>query len=362
MNIKKIIKVCTIGITLASMLTACGGKAPQGVVATVNGVDIPTDKFDMEYAAQRNSIVLKYGEDYLKEDMGNGKGTVDQGIRQYVLNNLVQMETVKQDGEAKGIKVDPKKVEEQLNALYTQEGGQDKFNEALKKQGLTEEFFKNYLETKEFLSEYTKKMLEDLKPTDEEIKKEYEANKNEYFTANAAHILVADEKEAKEIKKQLDEGADFAKLAKEKSTDPGSKDKGGELGDFSNGVMDPDFEKAVKSLKAGEISSPVKTTYGYHIIKLNSFNNLEFDKVKDQISKKLTDEKFTKYLKDLEKKAKVKKYIDPKKDYELKEEYKVVVPKKENEEQTKKDGNKNNSSNENKTQNKNKNDNKKNNK
>ena len=141
MNIKKIIKVCTIGITLASMLTACGGKAPQGVVATVNGVDIPTDKFDMEYAAQRNSIVLQYGEDYLKEDMGNGKGTVDQGIRQYVLNNLVQMETVKQDGEAKGIKVDPKKVEEQLNALYTQEGGQDKFNEALKKQGLTEEFF-----------------------------------------------------------------------------------------------------------------------------------------------------------------------------------------------------------------------------
>jgi hypothetical protein len=85
---------------------------------------------------------------------------------------------------------------------------------------------------------------------------------------HARHILVATQAEAASIKKQLDAGADFATLAKKDSTDPGSKDQGGDLGWFGKGVMDPAFEQAAFSLKVGQISDPVKSSFGYHIIQV----------------------------------------------------------------------------------------------
>jgi peptidyl-prolyl cis-trans isomerase C len=83
---------------------------------------------------------------------------------------------------------------------------------------------------------------------------------------SASHILVDTEELAISIKKQLDEGADFSKLANDNSTCPSSY-KGGDLGKFSKGMMVIDFEDAAFALGVGEISSPVKTQYGYHIIK-----------------------------------------------------------------------------------------------
>jgi parvulin-like peptidyl-prolyl isomerase len=85
---------------------------------------------------------------------------------------------------------------------------------------------------------------------------------------HARHILVATEAEATDIRNQLEHGADFATLAKAKSTDTGTKDKGGDLGWFPRGVMVPEFDQAAFSLKVGEISQPIKSQYGYHIIQV----------------------------------------------------------------------------------------------
>jgi peptidyl-prolyl cis-trans isomerase C len=84
---------------------------------------------------------------------------------------------------------------------------------------------------------------------------------------NAAHILVADEQAAKDLKAQLDEGTDFADLAKENSTD-GSASNGGDLGWFGLGRMVPEFESAVADMEPGDVAGPVKTQFGYHLIKL----------------------------------------------------------------------------------------------
>ena len=84
---------------------------------------------------------------------------------------------------------------------------------------------------------------------------------------NAAHILVETEEEATEIKTQLDEGADFAELAKEKSTGP-SGPNGGALGWFSKGMMVPEFENAVVEMEAGAVSDPIQTQFGWHVIQL----------------------------------------------------------------------------------------------
>ncbi len=85
---------------------------------------------------------------------------------------------------------------------------------------------------------------------------------------NAAHILVATEDEAKALKAEIDGGADFAELAKTKSSDPGSAQNGGDLGWFGPGMMVEPFEKAVMTMQPGAVSGPVQTQFGWHIIKL----------------------------------------------------------------------------------------------
>ena len=133
--------------------------------------------------------------------------------------------------------------------------------------------------------------------TDEEVKAYYDANPNLYSTTQvaASHILVKDEETAKQIYAELQEHPDrFAALATEKSTDTGSAKKGGELGMFGQGRMVPEFDKVAFSLKPGEISPPVKTRYGYHIIKVTERKEGErkpFDQVKEQIRTTLRNQR-----------------------------------------------------------------------
>jgi hypothetical protein len=84
----------------------------------------------------------------------------------------------------------------------------------------------------------------------------------------AAHILVADEETAKQIKAELDKGADFATLARDRSTDPSNKDKGGDLDWFPHGIMAPEFDKAAFEQPVGVVGEPVKTQFGWHLIKV----------------------------------------------------------------------------------------------
>lgn len=107
---------------------------------------------------------------------------------------------------------------------------------------------------------------------------------------SARHILVDTEAEAKTLKEKIDKGADFAQLAKENSKDPGSKDDGGNLGYFGHGQMVPQFEEVVFKLKKGEVSDPVKTQFGWHLVKLEDRRVKQppaFEIVKDRIVQSL---------------------------------------------------------------------------
>ncbi|HAM53642.1 MAG TPA: hypothetical protein DCP92_24220 [Nitrospiraceae bacterium] len=140
-------------------------------------------------------------------------------------------------------------------------------------------------------------MEDKAKVSDKEVKDYYDAHKSE-FAANgkvrASHILVKTEDEANKIYDQLRKGGDFAKIAREKSIDTASAKNGGDLGFFSRGQMVPEFEKVAFTLKKGEVSRPVKTPYGYHIIKVTDKQEgtvMDFDKVKDILTQKMTAEK-----------------------------------------------------------------------
>jgi peptidyl-prolyl cis-trans isomerase C len=149
---------------------------------------------------------------------------------------------------------------------------------------------------------------------EEEAKKIYDtkvAGMKPEEEIHARHILVATEAEAKEVQERLKKGEDFATVAKEKSKDPSAE--GGDLGFFGRGQMLKPFEDAAFSLKDGEISNPVQTQFGWHIIKVEERRTRPlptFDDVKETITSQLTAQKAQQTLKSLHDAAKIE-IVDP---------------------------------------------------
>jgi peptidyl-prolyl cis-trans isomerase C len=129
---------------------------------------------------------------------------------------------------------------------------------------------------------------------------------------SARHILVESEDKIKEIKEKVKGGGDFVALAKEFSKDPGSKDNGGDLGYFGKGQMVPEFEQVVFTLKKGDVSDPVKTQFGWHLIKIEDRRTKQppaFDIVKDRILQSLLLQKAQQSATELRSKAKIE-FVD----------------------------------------------------
>lgn len=144
---------------------------------------------------------------------------------------------------------------------------------------------------KSLLQQYgLNKMISQIAATDDEISDYYEKNKKTFQTKSmvkASHILVDTEEKADEILEEITDGMSFENAAEQYSSCP-SKSAGGDLGEFGKGQMVPEFEEAAFAMKKGEISKPVKTQFGYHLIKLIDIvpeRNSDLDEVKDQIRK-----------------------------------------------------------------------------
>lgn len=240
-------KKTLLALTLATSvvaLSACGNSGDEVVVSSTYG-DITKDQFY----------------DEIKSLAGNA--LLEQVVIEHILEN--------------NYKVTDEEVDKQFNQLKEQYG--DSFNAVLEANGLSEKAFKDNVR----FSLLQEKAVKDVEVTDEEIKKQYEQGK---YELNARHILVDDEKTAKEVYDKLKKGEDFAKLAKEYSKD-GSAQSGGELGWFTAGAMVPEFNDAAYALKVNEISEPVKTQFGYHIIQVTDKREVKdygtFEEKKDEI-------------------------------------------------------------------------------
>ncbi len=178
-----------------------------------------------------------------------------------------------------------------------------------------------------------REVLSQTKPVSEkEIKRYYESHKDRYVepeAIRARHILIevpqgaSPEEEAKALKKAREirqkvlKGEDFAKLAQKYSADPGTKEKGGDLGFFTRGQMVKEFEEAAFALKPGEVSQPVRTAFGYHLIKVEekrparekSLTEVK-EQVKEEILRERQEKRLKAALKKLEEKYHPKVYTD----------------------------------------------------
>lgn len=160
------------------------------------------------------------------------------------------------------------------------------------------------------------KILNQVQIDDKELENYYNENKESLFnssTYTASHILVDSLDKAKEILEEINNGLDFADAAKKYSIDP-SKENGGSLGTFPKGVMVKEFQDGLDSIEVGQISKPVKSQFGYHIIKLDGKKEEDnsFEKIKDQVKAtyemKKRQEKYLEVVNQLLKTAEVKKF------------------------------------------------------
>jgi len=248
---------------------AAAAKAPDTVVATVNGKSI-------------TEADLTLAEAEIGSDLANLPDEVKRrALTEYLIDNLLFAEAAEADklGESAEFK--------HYMAYLQQRALREQYFEKKLKNAVNEE------EAKKIYDE----RLATLKPEEE---------------FSARHILVETEEKAKELRAKIEKGEDFAKLAEENSRDPVSKAEGGSLGYFGIGQMVPEFEAQIVKMQKGDLSEPVKTAYGWHIIKLEDRRQKappSFDQVKETILNSLAVRKAQEASSDMRAKSAIE-YVD----------------------------------------------------
>ncbi len=279
---------------LGSTVAGCAGQASTGDVAAVNGEKISRTDYDgkLEAGPQGKAVLTQLVQSAL--------------IDQYAKDNHVDIADA-----------DVTKKEEDIKSKYPP--GQ--FAQILKAQNLSEDDVRRILRQQLVVE---KAVGANVKLSDADIKAYLDKNHATLDTAaqvRARHILVADAGKAAEVESKLKGGAKFEDVAKQYSTDPSSKDKGGELGFFGKGQMVPAFQAAAFSQKLNVVGPPVKSPFGYHIIEVEEKKPATVatlansrDKIKTLLTTQQDQQQVPQFLAGLRSKAKIEIYDDRLKD------------------------------------------------
>jgi len=272
---KKVIVAAVLLGLLASafVFAACGGNGvPTGAIASVGDATVTQEQFDQIWKQAEAQYASQAGAPAFPKE---GTAQYDQ-LKVSIIDYLVQNEVIKQQAADMKVTVTQKQLDDRIKQVTDQVGGQKKLDALLKKQGVTTEQLKTQLEAQMLQEAVRAKVGENAKVTAAQIKAYYDdpKNKSQFVVADsidARHVLVKTKAEAETVQKLLaadNSDANWTKVAKKYSTDPGTKDKGGSLGSFAKGRMVPEFEKVAFSIKTGTVSAPVKTQYGWHVIEV----------------------------------------------------------------------------------------------
>ncbi|RKL67104.1 foldase [Salipaludibacillus neizhouensis] len=253
-------------ITIGSLLVFMN---QQNVVASVDGEKITKDE--------------------LTEFLMDSYGT--QAAETLVTSRLIEKEA-----DANEVIVTDEEIETELTTYIEQYGGEEAFATTLETSGLSmdsfEEEISQYLKSEKLVAEW-------VDFTDEELKTYFEENRALFDVqeqVQASHILVEDLETAEEVAKKIEDGEDFSELAAEYSTDTSNADSGGELGYFARGAMVTEFDDVAFEMETGDISEPVETEFGFHIIKMTDYveeKTVEYSDVKDDVYAALLEEQFS---------------------------------------------------------------------
>jgi foldase protein PrsA len=308
--------------SLALVAAGCGSsssdKVPSDAVAVVNGVPISQDEFNAMLEANKKQLIAQ------KQAVPKA-GTADYAaLRSRILDFLLQRAEFQDKAKRSlGIVISDKQVEDRLTQIKKQYfgGSQAKYLAQIKKQGLTDEEVHEDVRSQLLSEAIFKKVTAKTTVSAAAIAAYYKAHLATYKkpeSRQVRHILVKTKAQAEKIETQLKNGADFATLAKKYSTDTSSKPLGGKLpGGITRGQTVAPFDKVAFSLKTNQISPPVHTQFGWHIIQplspiipaKTTPLSQEKTSIQQQLLQQLKNDAMTKWVND------VKKEYDPKTKY-----------------------------------------------
>ena len=292
---KKLIVGATVLALLLSLtlLAGCGGnKVPEGAIAAVGDGVVTQDQFEAiwqqaeaQYKARKIAFPTEGTADY-------------SSVKASIVSYLVQNELLKQKAADMGVSVTTKEFDKYMTQIVQQAGGQAKLDALLKKQNMTAAQARDAIKAQMLTQKVQQKVMESIKISDADIKAYYEdpKNKRQFIaseTVEARHILNPSKAKVLAARKLLeadDSDANWKAVAAKYSMDPGSKDKGGNLGAFPKGRMMPEFEKVAFGIKPGTLSAPVKTQWGWHVIEVTKKNppsNVTYEQAKSMIEQQL---------------------------------------------------------------------------
>lgn len=281
---------------LALTLTSLGAGLLSGCdktkndAATVDGKAITKKALDAEVA----KLKLQSPALFDKNSGGMDEGT----IRSTLLDELISQQLMNDEAKKQNIKVTDAEIENNLKMLKAGYSDEKQFEAALKTAGYTLDTLKDQIKWQLLSTKLLEKLVPASSVNDREAKAYYDANKSSYKVTAAkrvSHILFAsdDEDSAKKVLAELQNGADFAAMAKKYSTDTASARNGGDLG-WPTQAYVQEFQDAVDKLKKGEMSGLVKSAYGWHIIKVTDERQAgtqTFEEAKDSIKQTLLSAK-----------------------------------------------------------------------
>jgi foldase protein PrsA len=293
-------------LVLASLVAAGCTPAPsKTAIAVVNGVEIPKAAVDSQIAQQKKASPQPFA------------AGVEQQYRAQILNNLIQLELIKEAAKSLGVAVTPKQVDDYITQLEQQYGGAAALTAAMTAAGFDMTTLRAQISSNLLAQAVGDKVTTGtVNVTDAQVQAYYAQHKDQYSTpaqVHAEHILLAtkDKALAQSLFAQVKAGADFAALAKKNSIDPGSKTKGGDLGWAAATSYVKEFAAAVQKMKIGSVQL-VKTQFGWHIIKLlgrHGVTQQTFAEASAQIRQTLEQTakstSFRNYIEGLQKKAKI---------------------------------------------------------
>jgi foldase protein PrsA len=284
--IKKLLPVMFI-LILALAWAGCGG-LPKSAVASVNDKVITREDLDRRI----EDLKQQYGQSLPSSDSPE-YAELQKRVAEQLVNETILLSF---EAPKMGIEVSDEEINQQIDQYKQQSGGEDAFNQQLADSNMSLDRLKDQVSKSLLFQKLYPEVTKDAAPvTDEQALKYYNENPDQFKkteTRHVYHILVPDEAAANNVEARLAAGGDFSAIAKEVSTDPGSKDKGGDLGEVpteGSGFV-AEFEAGMKTLAVGQVSAPVKSSFGYHIIKVTEIKPAgmqTFDEVKEDLKQGL---------------------------------------------------------------------------
>jgi parvulin-like peptidyl-prolyl isomerase len=283
---------------LVAVLAGCGGggssgSVPNDAVAEVNGQTITQEQFNALLDQAKKSYVTQ------KRKWPAAGTTEYDTLKNQAVAYLVQREEFQQEADKLGVSVSNADVEKRLKQIKKQYFGnsESRYKSQLKKQGLTDAQVRDDIKAQLVQEKIFKKVTNGVKVSNADVQKYYNQHQSQYGTPeqrDVAHILVKSKAQADKLYARVKAGEDFTKLAKKYSQDPGSKAQGGKL-TISKGQTVGPFDQTAFLLATGKFSHPVKTDFGYHIIKalgpIKPAQTTPFSKVKASIKTQLVQQK-----------------------------------------------------------------------